>query len=192
MLLGSPTSIALARVATDGRGCHSAGLEPVGNRTVGVGRQCDLADGKAHLPGPERADSVADVARRHDEAGARPCRAAIADRRCRVVDRLREQAADVDAVGRGQPCARASRPVAKAALTNRWQSSKRAATAKVVTLSPQQVSCCSCRADTPPLGNRIATRVPGRRWNAAATAPPVSPEVATRIVRRRPSSGPLV
>ena len=49
------------------------------------------------------------------------------------------------------------------------------------TLPPQQVSWRSCVGDTRPFGNSTETSMPGRRWNAAATAPPVSPEVATRM-----------
>ncbi len=74
---------------------------------------------------------------------------------------------------------------ANAALTSRWQSSKVPSTDSDLTLPPQQVSCRSCRGETRPRGNSTTTSMPGRPWNAAATAPPVSPEVATRIVSVR-------
>src|SRR5262245_49632610 len=72
-----------------------------------------------------------------------------------------------------------------AALTMRWQSSNVPATAKSVTLSPQQDSCCACRGDTRFFGYSSTTSAHDRRWNAAATAPPVSPDVATSTVSGR-------
>ncbi len=75
-----------------------------------------------------------------------------------------------------------------AALTMRWQSSKRPATRKALTLSPKQPSWCAWRGETNPSGYRATTRMPGWRWNAAATAAPVSPDVATRIVNGRASA----
>jgi hypothetical protein len=75
----------------------------------------------------------------------------------------------------------------KDCLTSRWQSSNVPRTAKLRTLSPQQVNCRACVGETLPEGNSNTTRNPGRRWKAAATAPPVSPDVATNIVSGRES-----
>ena len=77
---------------------------------------------------------------------------------------------------------------ASAALTSAWQSSNAPLTDRDSTLSPQQVSWCSCRAETRPAGNSTTTRMPGRPLKAAATAPPVSPDVATKMVNGAASS----
>ncbi len=93
------------------RGCKRSHARPslpdpagdvVGDRTIGVARQHDVTDWQAHLPRPDAGEGIAQVAGRNDEAG----RSAVARRerktRGRVIHHLRQQAADVDAVRRGQ------------------------------------------------------------------------------------------
>ena len=174
-LLGLPTSMAEASVATLGRGA-SAGLQIIGNRAVGVVREHDLADGQAHLRAPTGGDRVAEVAARDDERGALARAAPDAKARGRVVDRLRQQPAEVDAVGGGELRLRAA-----AADPGRLPSPGAGSRRRC----PRRPGCARCRpsrsaaapaSGTPgPSGNRTTTSMPGpavegRRHRAAGVA----------------------
>ena len=94
---------------------------------------------------------VAEVAGRHDEVGLAPLAMPDLQARRGVVDHLRQQPADVDAVRRRELVRRRrARGSRNASLTMRWQSSNVPRTANVRTLSPQHASCCACRGETSP------------------------------------------
>ena len=161
-------------------------LKIVRHRAVGVVRQYDRVDRGPQPARPDTGGRVAEIAARNHERGRLAVQAPDRKARGPVVRRLRQQPAKIDAVGRGQLEAAAQCPYrTSAALTIRWQSSKRPRTARLATLPPQQVSCRSCVGDTRPFGYSTATSMPLWPWKAAATAPPVSPEVATRIFSGR-------
>ena len=75
---------------------------------------------------------------------SRPSRLPDLETGRREIGHLRQQAADIDAVGGAERhCVRSDASL-KDCLTSRWQSSNVPRTAKLWTLSPQQVSCRSC------------------------------------------------
>ena len=69
---------------------------------VGIVRQLDRANRQTHAACPQAGQHVAEVAGGNDERRRRTVGPPQLEARRRVVDRLRQQAADVDAVGRGQ------------------------------------------------------------------------------------------
>ena len=74
-------------------------------------RQHHLADRHARLARPQAGERIAEIAARHDERRALAVGPPDAQARRGVIHALRQQASEVDAVGRGQQRARAQLPI---------------------------------------------------------------------------------
>ena len=90
-----------------------SGRQVILDRCIGIGGQHDAVDGQAHAPCPDTGKAIAEVAGRNHEtqwlAGLPP----VFQAGFGVVGSLRQQATDIDAVGRTEPMCIGQLPVGK-------------------------------------------------------------------------------